>query len=119
MSWRRAGGFWSYFTTLSVVDADIQVPVVLLLALLSPSINILSASLGLRLESKTPSMTARGEVLCVGVHFGMIFLLLLLLLENFFRGFSSPMSVSHFAKFFVSFFVELVGLRYLKECHPT
>lgn len=86
MTWRKAGGF-GVILPLSIGDADIQIPVLLLLVFLSLSINVLSASLGLRLEPKTPSMTVRGKVLCVGVPFGMIFLLsLLLLFENFLEG---------------------------------
>jgi len=42
--------FWIYFTTVSVVDADIQIPVLLLIALLPFSISIPSASPGLSLE---------------------------------------------------------------------
>ena len=47
---RKGRRFWIYFTTVSVVDADIQILVLLLLALLSPSISVLSASPGLSLE---------------------------------------------------------------------
>lgn len=70
-------------------------------------------------------MTKRKGVVCGWV--GGV--LLLLFLKLFFRGFSSLilrnlksfslMSVACFAKFFVSFFVELVVLCYLKEYNPT
>jgi len=61
---------------------------------------------------------------------GFLFVYFLItILKIIFRGFSSPilrnlkrfslMSVGCFAKFFVSFFVELVVLCYLKECDPT